>query len=80
MKMATMKTYSVVVKTQGGDSFTFTATNGAKVRAQLEKKETVHAVDSNSAEMIIPFWSVDSATITVGSTTVDMTDSECVSE
>lgn len=76
--MATVKTYSVVVKTQGGDSFTFTGSNGAKVYNQLKAKDSVHATDSNSAVVLIPFWSVDSATITVGTDTVDMTDSECI--
>lgn len=78
--MATKKTYSVVVKTQGGDSFTFTGANGQKVYEQLAHKESVHGTDSNSKVVIIPFWSVDSATITVGTTTVDMTDSACVAQ
>lgn len=73
--MATKKTYSVAVKTKDGDSFTFS--DGYAVYDQLKRKHLVKGVDSNNKEVEIPFWSVDSATVTESTSTVDMTDNFC---
>ena len=79
--MATFKTYSILIKTQSGDTFTFNGAEGAKVHRQLEKKETISATaeveGGTTMSVIIPFWSVDNAKIAVQSEEKSMSDNAC---